>query len=94
MPRPAVIQFTSPGRIACSEPTLSRCMISPSNRYVTRRQADVRMRPHVDAARNARRETHRAEMVEEDERPDHPPLGEGKHAADVESAEVAAALRR
>jgi hypothetical protein len=32
MPRPAVIQFTSPGRIACSEPTLSRCMISPSNR--------------------------------------------------------------
>ena len=32
MPRPAVIQFTSPGRIACSEPTLSRCMISPSKR--------------------------------------------------------------
>ena len=32
MPRPAVIQLTSPGRIACSEPTLSRCIISPSNR--------------------------------------------------------------
>ena len=28
----ATIQFTSPGRMAISEPTLSRCMISPSNR--------------------------------------------------------------
>ena len=32
MPRPAVIQFTAPGRIATSLPRLSRCMISPSNR--------------------------------------------------------------
>ena len=32
MPRPAVIQFTSPGRMAISEPTLSRWVISPSNR--------------------------------------------------------------
>ena len=32
IPRPAVIQLTSPGRIACSEPRLSRCMISPSKR--------------------------------------------------------------
>src|SRR5688572_23111633 len=35
MPRPAVIQLIAPGRIGCSEPTLSRCTISPSNRYVT-----------------------------------------------------------
>src|SRR6185436_5489676 len=35
MPRPAVIQLTSPGRIACSTPKLSRCMISPAKRYVT-----------------------------------------------------------
>src|SRR5215470_16371902 len=35
MPRPAVIQFTSPGRIAAAVPRLSRCMISPSNRNVT-----------------------------------------------------------
>ena len=35
MPRPAVIQLTSPGTIFCSEPRLSRCMIAPSNRYVT-----------------------------------------------------------
>ena len=31
MPRPAVIQLTSPGLIG-SVPRLSRCMISPSNR--------------------------------------------------------------
>ena len=35
MPLPAVIQFTAPGRMACCAPVLSRCMISPSNRYVT-----------------------------------------------------------
>jgi hypothetical protein len=32
MPRPAVIQFTSPGRIGCTDPTLSRWTISPSKR--------------------------------------------------------------
>ena len=32
MPLPAVIQLTSPGRIAWVAPVLSRCMISPSNR--------------------------------------------------------------
>ncbi len=32
MPRPAVIQLTSPGRITSVEPTLSRWVIAPSNR--------------------------------------------------------------
>lgn len=32
IPRPAVIQLTSPGTISCSEPRLSRCRIAPSNR--------------------------------------------------------------
>jgi hypothetical protein len=32
MPRPAVIQLTSPGRIVSTVPRLSRCTISPSNR--------------------------------------------------------------
>ena len=32
MPLPAVIQLTAPGRIGCTVPKLSRCMISPSNR--------------------------------------------------------------
>ena len=35
MPRPAVIQFTAPGSIACSVPSKSRCAIAPSKRYVT-----------------------------------------------------------
>jgi len=35
MPRPAVIQLTSPGRIGIAVPRLSRCTISPSNRKVT-----------------------------------------------------------
>jgi len=34
MPRPALIRFTSPGRIAKSEPRLSLWTISPCNRYV------------------------------------------------------------
>jgi hypothetical protein len=32
MPRPAVIQLTSPGRIVSMLPRLSRCTISPSKR--------------------------------------------------------------
>jgi hypothetical protein len=35
MPRPAVIQLISPGRIVWNEPRLSRWSISPSKRYVT-----------------------------------------------------------
>ena len=32
MPRPATIQLTSPGRMICVEPRLSRCSSAPSNR--------------------------------------------------------------
>ena len=56
------------------------------------RQPDMRMRTHIDAARNAGVEVQRTEVIEEDERTHHPPLGKGKHAADDESAEVAASL--
>ena len=56
------------------------------------RQPDVRMRPHVDRARNARREIDRTHVIEEDERPDHAPLRERQHASDLEAAEVAAPL--
>jgi len=49
------------------------------------------MRPHVDAARDARFESHRTEMIEEDERPDHPLLAERQHAPHLESTEIAAA---
>src|SRR4029078_4476672 len=56
-----------------------------------RGQADVRMRAHVDAARNAGRELDRSEVIEEDEPPDTAPLAEQEHASHGEAAEVAAA---
>ena len=56
------------------------------------RKADVRMRPHIDGARDARRELHRPHMIEEDERADHPPLRPGQHAPYLETAEVLASL--
>ena len=73
MPRPAVIQLTSPGRIGTAVPRLSRCMISPSNRKVTVAS------PICGCGRTSMpwplAELGRPEMVEEDERPDHAPLG-------------------
>ena len=50
---------------------------------------DMGMRPHVDAHAGA--ELDRAEMVEEDEGPDHAALDVGKRAADREAAEIDAA---
>ena len=44
-----------------------------------RREADVRMRPHVDAA--ARRKHGRAHVIEKHERPDHAALGRGQARA-------------
>src|SRR4029077_9039463 len=53
----------------------------------------MRMRAHIDGTRNARRHVERPHMIEEDERPDHPPLGGGEDTPDVKPAEVAAPLR-
>ena len=57
-----------------------------------RREADVRMRPHVDGFREPRREVFGPDVIEEDERPDHVPPRERQYAADFEAAEIAAAL--
>ena len=57
-----------------------------------RGEPDVRVRAHVDGLRDTRREGHRADVVEEDERADHVPARERQHAPDFEAAEVAAAL--
>src|SRR6185369_5068443 len=53
------------------------------------RKPDVRMRAHVDRARNAGREIDRSDVIEEHERPDHAPLMPGQDATDLEAAEVA-----
>ena len=55
-------------------------------------EADVRMRAHVDGLRKPGREMLRADVIEEDERPDHVPARERQYAADFEAAEIAAAL--
>ena len=89
MPRPAVIQLTSPGRIGTAVPRLSRCMISPSNRKVTVASPICGMRPHVDALAAA--ELGRPEVIEEDEGADHAALAVGQGAAHREAAEIDAA---
>ena len=55
-----------------------------------RRQADVRMRPHVDAPRQVRSDLHRPHVIEEHERADHAALRPRQHAPDLEAAEIAA----
>jgi len=75
MPRPAVIQLTSPGTIFCSEPMHDRAFEQKRHRG----EADMRMRTHVEA--DAGFERRRAHVIEEDERSDqtrghcrqHPP---------------------
>src|SRR5512132_1829211 len=57
-----------------------------------RRQADMRMRPHVDRAGHARRHVHRTHMVEKDEGANRAPLSIWQHAPDLKPTEVAAAL--
>jgi len=51
-------------------------------------EADMRVRPHVHRARDARREIHRPHAVEENERPDHVLADGGQHAPDLEAAEI------
>ena len=51
-----------------------------------RRQADMRMRPHVDAVANAK--DRRAEMIEENERPDHARARRWQSAPDLQAAEI------
>ncbi len=57
-----------------------------------RGEADVGMRAHVDAARNAARELHGSDVVEEDERADHATAVMRQHAADLEVADVPTSL--
>jgi hypothetical protein len=52
----------------------------------------MRMRPHVDRAREVAVKMRGAEMIEEDERADHLLLRKWQHTSHFESAEVMAAL--
>jgi len=48
----------------------------------------MRVRANVDLGRDAGRERFRLHMIEEDERPYHPPLRDGKDAPDFEPAKA------
>src|SRR6516162_11603482 len=56
------------------------------------RQADMRMRSHVGIARQALRQLHRTQMVEEYEGTHHVPVWMRQDAANLEAPEAAAAL--
>src|SRR5207245_10491412 len=56
------------------------------------RQSDVRMRSHIDRARDSRREVDRTHVIEEHEGTHHAALREGKHASHFEAAKIAATL--
>src|SRR6188768_2975697 len=55
-------------------------------------QPDVGMRPHVDGLRKSGREMFGADVIEEDEGPDHVSACVGQYAANLESAEIPAPL--
>src|SRR5687767_12103561 len=57
-----------------------------------RGETDVRVWADVDGFRNPGRESHWADMVEENERADHVPARVRQHASDFEPAQVAAPL--
>ena len=69
MPRPAVIQFTAPGRIGMRGAEAVAMHDLAVEQVGDGGEPDVRVRPHVDAV--AGLEHRSAQVIEEDERPDH-----------------------
>ena len=88
-PRPAVIQLTSPGRIGWTEPQAVPVQDLSLDHPGDGGEPDMRVRPHVDAG--AGQELRRPHLVEEHERPDHPPLRRRQRPAHLEPADVAGA---
>ena len=64
-------------------------MDAPLHKIGHRRQPDMRVRAHVDAL--AGQEFDRAELIEEDEWPDHLTPGRRQRAAHFEPAQIAGA---
>ena len=79
MPRPAVIRFIAPGMISMRI-ALAVAMHDLAVEQIGHGgEPDMGMRPHVHPLPGD--ELHRAEMVEEDERPDHLALAVRQRAA-------------
>jgi len=92
MPLPAIIQFISPGRIACSAPVESRCIHLACEKICDGGEAYVWMREHVGFGRQALWQIDRSHMIEENERPHQAPLCVWQNAPDFEAADVAPPL--
>src|SRR5258706_4650050 len=76
------VHFARTDRLRCAETVAMPHFAVEKKGYG--RQANVRMRAHVDAFAFAK--TRRSHMVEKYERPDHASFVEGEHAADFETA--------
>ncbi len=81
------VDFAGPDHLLVAERVAMRDLAVEEVR--DRRQADVRMRPHIGRARHRSGEFERPKVIEEDERADHATLRERQHAADLEAAEIA-----
>ena len=92
MPRPAIIQLTSPGRIGWRTPEAVLVKDLAFEEVGHRGKADMRMRPHVEPASG--RQAHRAHLVEEHERADHAALHGRQRAAHLEALAQVARRRR
>ena len=89
MPRPALIQFTSPGRMLLVRPEAVLVHDLSGEEVGHRGEVDVRVRAHVHPMPAL--ELHWAHVVPEDERADEAALHRRERAAHAEAAEVARA---
>ena len=88
-PRPATIQFSSPGRIDLVGPGAVPVMEVAAIEVGDGAETDMRVRPNVDALSG--QELGRPGLIEEDERSDHLPLRRRQGAPNLEAAEIASA---
>ncbi len=86
MPVPAVIRLTAPGSITLHGAEAVAMLDRAVEQIGDGGEVDVRVRPDVHAL--ARRQPRRAELVDEDERPDHRPLACGQRPVDLEIAKI------
>ena len=85
MPRPAVIQFTSRGRMTCYPQAIAMSDL-PAEEVTDGGKAYVRVGPHVRSAEQVPRQFHGTCMIEKDERSHHTALPERQDAANLETA--------
>jgi hypothetical protein len=86
MPRPAVIQLTSPGADGLHEPETVAVHQFTDEEVGDGREADVRVRTHIDAGAGGK--LGRTDVIEKDERPDEVATRSRQHPSHFETAQV------